>query len=117
MSAMRVLAPKPKPSESPRGEGEHILHGATDLDAYDVRRRVGAEGGRGQILRKGGGEGSIRGGHGHGGGQTRADFRSEGRTGEHGESTPSAQHVAGDLVREHAGLGFKALGGPGESHL
>ena len=100
----------------PGAHGQHVLHGAAHFDAENVGGDVGAEAGRGEFLRDGGGKLRVVGGHGQGSGQACADFTGEGRAGEHGDGSLFAELLARHLVGQQAGVELKALGGPGHAH-
>ncbi len=91
------------------GDGEHVLHGAADLDAGDVVRPVRPE----QFVADRGSEvraDAVGRGESDGRRQTCRDVGGEARTGEHGGDS-AGQHFGQYLAHAFARRLFEALGG------
>ena len=92
ISAMRVLAPKPRPSEMPAPIASTFLVAPPDLHTDHVGRRVGAEVPPERRLREIRRERFIAGRNRHRGRQARADFPRERRPRKHRRRHALAEH-------------------------
>ena len=96
-------------------DGQHVLHGAADLDADHVVGGVGPEHVVRQPRGEGAGVGGIAGRNRHGRGQAGGDFAGERGARQDGHRHAGAQLLRRHLVGQSPGAVLEALGGPGQA--
>ncbi len=109
ISAMRVFAPKPMPSERPAPTASTFFTApptSTPTMSVDVYARKLFED---SPCASGRGELRVRRGNGHRRRQTLAHFPRERRAGQHGRGTLGAQHFTRHLMRQLAGVELESL--------